>query len=346
MRLGIDGSDLLYARRRSAFHFPLHRLRDILRDLGLEAQDVPHLALVGSRQQVRVGRGVQQLDADPHAVALRRHRHRARDHGLDPQLLRDPRQLRRGVGVAGDRRAGDHAEAGHPGQLVDDLVVKLAGEQIVFALREVRERQDGDRGDRRFGIEVGKDGKAPGPGHVGRTEFGTRSASRPERGPPSADFVVASGHEAPAEPDGRERHRHRRHGQEGEAGRERRSSVLPRACFGRVLRSPQPFRGQLVGPRDGQHHRQPQRHCHDQRLQRPVGRVEGRKHDLAQLQRNERRNSVDASGTHHLSAAQFVPEGAEPGLQAHGVVVQLWVSSAVSKDEPGVRPRPVRPPLG
>ena len=58
-------------------------LGDCARHLALQLQDVRQLALVFPRPQMRIGRRMNQLDTDPHAIA--RPLHRAFDHGVDIQ---------------------------------------------------------------------------------------------------------------------------------------------------------------------------------------------------------------------------------------------------------------------
>ena len=247
-------------------------------------------ALVGDRAQVRVRGRVQELHRDPHAVAPRRHRDRPRHDPLHTQLRRDlGKELVRGA-IPLHRGSRHDPERGEFAEQRDDLLVQLPHKEILTP-GKVREWKNRDRGDGRVHVRNGQ-----------------RLHLRRRR---SGPLPIAPGPRVPLEPE------HPESGGDDRNDKQRDARYDGDAAGGPFVRPLQPFRCQVVDPRERQNDRQPQQQHDNQGLQHPIRGIEGGEHDFAQLQRDEGRDDVIAAAAHHAPAAQFLPECPKASLPAH-----------------------------
>ena len=107
----------------------LNLVGDGARDVALQRQDIPQVALVLLGPQVRIRRRVNQLGGDSDASL--RPQDRAFDDGIDVERLRDLGQWLSSALVAHDRRARDHTQRAYLGERGDQRVGHAIGKKVI-----------------------------------------------------------------------------------------------------------------------------------------------------------------------------------------------------------------------
>jgi hypothetical protein len=118
------------------------------RHLALQLQDVGQVSLVFTGPEMCIGRGVNQLDADLHAIAAALHR--AFYDGVDIQRARNFRERTFGAFEPHHRRARDDAERADSGKIADEGLGHSVSEVLLLGVaRQIVQRQHRQRGNRR-----------------------------------------------------------------------------------------------------------------------------------------------------------------------------------------------------
>ena len=146
MRLRIDRPARAEAPGLFGAHGDAHFARDGHRDLALEGEDVSRVARVALRPEVPVRVGLDELDRDPHVSAVPQHR--ALHDTPDAERAGDLGKRLRRVLVRHHGRPRDHLQRANARQLGDHGLGHPVREVLLLGvLREIRERQDGERVD-------------------------------------------------------------------------------------------------------------------------------------------------------------------------------------------------------
>ena len=125
---------------------------DLLRDLGLDREDVVELAIVALGPHVVAVRDVDQLRGNPDAGPLLRHA--ALEQRADAELLTHIDDVDVPVLEGEARRARGDLEPPQLGERVEDLLGEAIREVLVIGIcAQVHERQNRDRGLHRVGLE-------------------------------------------------------------------------------------------------------------------------------------------------------------------------------------------------
>ena len=148
VRLRIDRPARAEAPGLLGAHGDAHLAGDGHRDLALEGQDVSRVARVALRPEVPVRIGLDELDRDPHVSAVPQHR--AFHDAPDAERAGDLGKRFRRVLVRHHGRPRDHLQRADARQLGDHGLGHSVREVLLLGiLREIRERQDGERVDPR-----------------------------------------------------------------------------------------------------------------------------------------------------------------------------------------------------